>query len=112
MIQPQAAVFFSLSVWPLVLLGQSSLQVFCAQFFCFLGIGMMGNADRIFDWRQFALVAVTFASLLLAAKIFAKRELAAPVFIGRESFTPFLTRPASPDSELTAAVARVRLPVQ
>ncbi len=73
---------------------------------------MIGAADRIFGWRQFGLLAVTFASLLLVAKIFAKRELASPVFVGRESFTPFHTRIAPPDSELTAAAARVRLPVQ
>jgi hypothetical protein len=54
-----------LAVRPLVLLGQSSLQAFCAHFlFCFLGIGMMGDADRIFGWRQFALIGVTFATLL------------------------------------------------
>jgi hypothetical protein len=64
-----------LAVRPLVLLGQASLQVFCAHFvFCFLGLGLMGSADRIFGWRQVALIIGTFAALLLVAKIFARRE--------------------------------------
>jgi hypothetical protein len=65
-----------LAVRPLVLLGQASLQVFCAHFvFCFLGLGLMGGADRIFGWAQLALIVGTFAALLLVAKIFARREL-------------------------------------
>jgi hypothetical protein len=65
-----------LAVRPLVLLGQASLQVFCAHFvFCFLGLGLMGSADRIFGWAQLGLIAGTFAALLLVAKIFARQEL-------------------------------------
>jgi hypothetical protein len=67
-----------LAIRPLVLLGQSSLQVFCTHFvFCFLGIGMMGDAERILGWRQVALIAGTFAALLLVAKIHARPELSA-----------------------------------
>jgi hypothetical protein len=59
----------AVSIRPLVLMGQSSLQVFCTHFiFCFIGIAMMGNADRIFGWRQIALVVGTFSALLLVAK--------------------------------------------
>jgi OpgC protein len=65
-----------LAVRPLVLLGQASLQVFCAHFvFCFLGLALMGSADRIFGWAQLGLIAGTFAALLLVAKIFARQEL-------------------------------------
>ena len=65
-----------LAVRPLVLMGQASLQVFCAHFvFCFLGLGLMGGADRIFGWPQFALIIGTFAALLLVAKIFARPEI-------------------------------------
>jgi hypothetical protein len=65
-----------LAIRPLVLLGQSSLQVFCTHFvFCFIGIGMMNNAERIFGWGQVALVAATFAALLLVAKKNARPEL-------------------------------------
>jgi hypothetical protein len=65
-----------LAVRPLVLLGQASLQVFCAHFvFCFLGLGLMGGADRIFGWAQLALIVGTFAALLLVAKIFARPEI-------------------------------------
>jgi hypothetical protein len=67
-----------LAIGPLVLLGQSSLQVFCTHFvFCFLGIGMMGDAERILGWRQVALIGGTFAALLLVAKIHARPELSA-----------------------------------
>jgi len=68
-----------LAVRPLVLLGQASLQVFCAHFvFCFVGLGLMGGGDRIFGWPQLALVVCTFASLLVVAKVFARQELNAP----------------------------------
>lgn len=67
-----------LAIRPLVLMGQSSLQVFTMHFlFCFLGLGMVGNADRIFGWRQVALLVGTFAALLLIAKVYARPELAA-----------------------------------
>lgn len=59
----------TISIRPLVLMGQSSLQVFCTHFiFCFIGIAMMGNADRIFGWGQAALIIGTFGSLLLVAR--------------------------------------------
>ena len=68
----------SLAIRPLVLMGQSSLQVFSTHFlFCFLGIGMMGSADRLFGWEQVALVVGTFAALLLIAKLYARPELVA-----------------------------------
>jgi hypothetical protein len=78
-----------LAVRPLILLGQSSLQVFCAHFvFCFIGLGLMGSADRMFGWPQFVLIIATFAALLLVAKIFARPEIN-----GERSRTP-RTRPA------------------
>ena len=64
-----------LVVRPLVLLGQASLQVFCAHLlFCFLGLTLMGTADRVGGWQQIALLAATFSGLLLTAKVFAKSE--------------------------------------
>jgi hypothetical protein len=60
---------------PLVLLGQASLQVFVTHFvFCFIGLGLMGNDYRLFGWRQFALLAITFATLLAVAKLCTKRD--------------------------------------
>ena len=65
-----------LAVRPLVLLGQSSLYVFCAHFvFCFAGLAISGNADHVLGWQQFALLAVTFVCLLGVAKLFARSEL-------------------------------------
>jgi len=64
-----------LAVRPLVLMGQSSLQVFCVHLlFCFGGLTLMGNASMLNGWRQFGLLAATFAGMLATAKIFAKTE--------------------------------------
>jgi hypothetical protein len=60
---------------PLVLMGQSSLQVFCVHLlFCFAGLTLMGNASMLSGWRQAALLTVTFAGMLATAKIFSKSE--------------------------------------
>lgn len=91
-----------LAIRPLALLGQSSLQVFCTHFlFCFVGIAMMGNADRIFGWPQAALVVVTFAALLLVAKLRARPELFAQSDSPREPLPPEpppVQPPSIPDS--------------
>jgi hypothetical protein len=66
-------VMKALTVQPLVLMGQSSLQVFCTHFvFCFIGIAMMGDAQRLYGWKQVALIVVTFAALLAVAKFNAR----------------------------------------
>ncbi len=63
------------AIRPLVLLGQSSLQVFCVHLlFCFAGLTLMGNATMLNGWRQFGLLTVTFAAMLITAKIFSKSE--------------------------------------
>ena len=68
-----------LAARPLVLLGQSSLYVFCAHFvFCFAGLAMSGKADHVQGWPQFALLAAAFHALLGVAKLFARSELAVP----------------------------------
>ncbi|HTR66596.1 MAG TPA: OpgC domain-containing protein [Terriglobales bacterium] len=57
-----------LAIRPLVLLGQASLQVFCAHlFFVFLGLAMMGDNPILAGWKEIALPVVTFATLLLVA---------------------------------------------
>lgn len=74
-----------LAIRPLVLMGQSSLQVFSTHFlFCFLGIGLMGSADRLYGWTQAALIAVTFAALLAVAKWKARPELAPHAVAARQ----------------------------
>jgi hypothetical protein len=63
------------AIRPLVLLGQSSLQVFCVHLlFCFAGLTLMGNASMLNGWRQFALLSVTLTAMLITAKIFSKSE--------------------------------------
>jgi len=64
-----------LAIRPLVLMGQSSLQVFCVHLlFCFAGLTLMGNASMLNGWRQFGLIAATFAAMLATAKVFSKSE--------------------------------------
>jgi hypothetical protein len=64
-----------LAVGPLVLMGQSSLQVFCVHLLCcFAGLTLLGNASIISGWKQIALLTGTLAAMLLTAKVFAKSE--------------------------------------
>jgi hypothetical protein len=69
------AVLKPLAVRPLVLLGQSSLQVFCVHLlFCFAGLTLLGNASMLSRWQQAGLLAATFSAMLLTAKLFSKSE--------------------------------------
>jgi hypothetical protein len=64
-----------LTVWPLVMMGQSSLQVFCVHLlFCFAGLTLMGNATTLSRGQQIALVSMAFTAMLITAKIFSKSE--------------------------------------
>jgi len=64
-----------LSIRPLVMMGQASIQVFCAHLlFCFLGLAIMGNAPMVSGWNQLLLVGATLAALVLTAWIFRKSE--------------------------------------
>jgi hypothetical protein len=65
----------SAAIRPLVLLGQSSLQVFCVHLlFCFAGLTLLGNASMLSGWRQFGLLTVTLTGMLITAKLFSKSE--------------------------------------
>lgn len=64
-----------LAVRPLVLLGQSSLQVFCVHLlFVFAGLTLLGNASMLTSAKQATLLLVTFTAMLITAKLFAKTE--------------------------------------
>jgi hypothetical protein len=64
-----------LAIRPLVLMGQSSLHVFCVHLlFCFAGLTLLGNASMLTGWEQFALIGTTLAAMLLTAKMCEKRE--------------------------------------
>lgn len=75
-----AAVLIRFNYWlkwvalrPLVLLGQASLQVFCAHLlFCFAGLALLGTAEVVTGWSEGVLTAATLAGMLLTARIFAK----------------------------------------
>ena len=98
-----------LAVRPLVLLGQSSLHVFCTHFlFCFAGLAMMNTADHVTGWAQIALVVVTFASLFGVAKISAKQEAPVPV-IARAHQTLLREPHREPSSTSTIPASAVSL---
>jgi len=64
-----------LAIRPLVLMGQSSLQVFCTHlFFCFAGLTLLGNASMLSGSKQFALMATTLCAMWLTGQLLAKRE--------------------------------------
>jgi hypothetical protein len=83
------------AIRPLVLLGQSSLQVFCTHlFFCFAGLTLLGNASMLNGWKQFGLLATTLFAMWVTAKLFTKAELA----------TEVTTSPATPKIRRRIAV--------
>jgi hypothetical protein len=64
----------ALATRPLVVLGQASLQVFCAHLlFCFIGLAIMGDAAAVNGWHEAMLVTTTFVGLFLTARIFGKK---------------------------------------
>jgi hypothetical protein len=64
-----------LVVRPLVMMGQSSLQVFCVHLlFCFAGLTLLGNASMLSGRQQFGLVAATLLAMLITAKLFSRSE--------------------------------------
>jgi hypothetical protein len=68
-------VMKALAIRPLVLMGQASLQVFCAHIlFCFVGLAIMGDAPIVNGWHEAILLTMTLAGMLLAARIFNKER--------------------------------------
>jgi hypothetical protein len=63
-----------LAIRPLVLMGQASLQVFCAHLlFCFFGLALMGDAPMVNGWQQAALVTITLSGMFLTALFFSRK---------------------------------------
>ena len=63
------------AIRPLVLLGQSSLQVFCVHLlFCLAGLTLLGNASMLSGLKQIALLTMTFTAMLITALMFSRRE--------------------------------------
>jgi hypothetical protein len=63
------------AIRPLIMLGQASLQVFCAHLMCcFFGLTLLGSASMLSGFRQFALVAITLSAMFVTARIFARSE--------------------------------------
>lgn len=69
-------VLQKLSVRPLILMGQASLQVFCVHLlFCFGGLTLLGNATMLSAGQQIMLLVITFTGLLMTAVAFPKEKI-------------------------------------
>jgi hypothetical protein len=63
------------AIRPLVLLGQSSLQVFCVHLlFCLAGLTLLGNASMLSGLKQLTLLTMTFTAMFITAIMFSKSE--------------------------------------
>ena len=70
------SVLKRVAIRPLVMLGQASLQVFCAHLLCcFVGLTLLGNAAMMSGPKQFALVITTLSTMFIAARIFSKDDM-------------------------------------
>jgi hypothetical protein len=64
-------VMKTLAIRPLVIMGQASLQVFCAHvLFCFAGLAIMGDAPVVNGWHEAILLTVTLSGMFLTARLF------------------------------------------
>ena len=87
------ALLKALAVRPLIMMGQSSLAVFCTHLpFCFLGLMLMRDNPVVTGWERLALPAVTLFAQSIAARYAvqrkAKRRAAAPAI----SLAPLVSR--------------------
>lgn len=74
-----------LAIRPLVMMGQASLQVFCAHLlFCFAGLVIMGDAPIVNGWHQAALVTMALSGMLLTAQIFSRDYVKTPEHLALE----------------------------
>jgi hypothetical protein len=63
------------AIRPLVMLGQSSLSVFCVHLLCvFFALTLMKNDPVMRDWRAIVVILGSLSALLLTAKIAAHRR--------------------------------------
>jgi hypothetical protein len=108
-----------LAVRPLVMLGQSSLQVFCVHLLCcFAGLTLLGNASMLSGWKQGALLATTLGAMLLTAKLFSKSEAkqerqpkpSDPSPLGRETSVIGPVAPLPPITQIKDPAAAVASP--
>jgi hypothetical protein len=93
-----------LSIRPLVLLGQSSLQVFCTHlFFCFAGLTLLGNASMLKPWEQLGIVAITLLAMLFTAKVFQRGRRSRTDLKPSSKIRPLLSIDALPVTTLHGA---------
>lgn len=81
-------VMKALAIRPLVLMGQASLQVFCAHIlFCFVGLTIVGDAPFVNGWHKAILLTMTLVGMLLTARIFSKQQKSAKDYSFRDRST-------------------------
>jgi hypothetical protein len=85
-----------LAIRPLVMMGQASLQVFCAHLlFCFAGLVIMGDAPIVNGWHEAALVTMALSGMLLTAQIFSRNHVMTPKHLSLEGQPGAAGRPAA-----------------
>ncbi len=71
------SVMKAVAIRPLVMMGQASLQVFCAHLLaCFIGLAIMRDAPMVNGWQRAALVMMALSGMLLTAQIFSRNRSA------------------------------------
>jgi hypothetical protein len=82
-----------LALRPLVIMGQSSLAVFCTHLpFCFLGLILMRDNPVVMGWEQAALPAVTLFAQYMAARYAVQRKAKSRAAAPAISLTPLASR--------------------
>jgi hypothetical protein len=72
------SVLRPLAIGPLVMLGQSSLPVFCVHLLCvFFALTVMGNNAILTGWPALALIVISLCALLLTASVASRRRMKA-----------------------------------
>ena len=99
------SVLRPLAVRPLVMLGQSSLPVFCVHLLCvFFALTLMKNDPVMRDWRAIVVILGSLSALLLTAKIAARRRASAK---GTRATSPKLPTQPGADYEPGFATEKV-----
>jgi len=69
------SVMARLAIKPFVMMGQASLQVFCAHLlFCFIGLAIMRDEPVVNGWQEAALIGMALSGMWLTAQMFSRKR--------------------------------------
>lgn len=91
------SVLKHIAVWPLIMLGQASLQVFCAHLLCcFVGLTLLGNAAMMSGAKQFGLLVTTFSVMFVTARLFSKDDMPSALYQAKTARTTRIPQRSTP----------------